>query len=223
MAKRSILESLKSNINNMNNMSKSDIESADLSFIQTKAREELNKLSGHSVLFTGADGFLGYYFLKVFLAWNDAHPAKKIKVHALDIFLNGIPKHLRGRSDIVPIKKDITKFKPAVSQKIDYIIHAASIASPIFYRQYPIETINANVLGLYNILNFAVKKQKTPKKVRGLLFFSSSEIYGTRRRSMCRRQKITEMFPHRPRACYDESKRFGETLALMFRKSISYL
>lgn len=31
----------------MNNMSKSDIESADLSYIQTKAREELNKLSGH--------------------------------------------------------------------------------------------------------------------------------------------------------------------------------
>ena len=202
----------------MNNMSKSDIESADLSYIQTKAREELNKLSGHSVLFTGADGFLGYYFLKVFLAWNDAHPAKKIKVHALDIFLNGIPKHLRGRSDIVPIKKDITKFKPAVSQKIDYIIHAASIASPIFYRQYPIETINANVLGLYNILNFAVKKQKTPKKVRGLLFFSSSEIYGdpTPEHVPTPENYRGNVSCTGPRACYDESKRFGETLCVNF-------
>ena len=55
----------------------------------------------------------------------------------------------------------------------DYIIHMASIASPTFYRMYPIETLDANVWGLRSLLEYYKERN-----IRGFLFFSSSELYG---------------------------------------------
>lgn len=196
------------------------VEKKDLDYIHTKAKEELEALSGNSLLFTGANGFLGYYFIKSIFAWNDLYPAKKITVWALDTFSREVPSWLQKRKDVKILKKDITEFKPTSNQVFDYIIHAASIASPIFYRMHPIETINANVQGLYNVLGYMVKRKKTKGVVKGLLFFSSSEIYGDPTKG-----NIPTPETYRgnvsctgPRACYDESKRFGETLCVNFSR-----
>lgn len=201
-------------------LNRDDIEKRDLEYIHSKAGEEFEILNGSTILFTGANGFLGYYFLKSILAWNNIYPEKKIILYALDNFTKGVPKWLQKRDDIKIIKTDVTKYKPSSDQTFDYIIHAASIASPIFYRKYPIETINANVQGLYNILAYMVKKHKTKRKVKGLLFFSSSEIYGDPTEG-----NIPTPETYRgnvsctgPRACYDESKRFGETLCVNYSR-----
>lgn len=197
---------------------KTSLEKADLDFIHVNAKKEFAALSGSNILFTGANGFLGYYFIKAIILWNDTYPDKKIKVYALDTFATGTPKWLEKRSDVKIIKKDITKFKPTLD--FDYIIHAASIASPVFYRKYPLETINANVLGLYNILNYIAQKKASNRKIKGLLFFSSSEIYGDPTK-----ENIPTPETYRgnvsctgPRACYDESKRFCETLCVNFSR-----
>lgn len=199
---------------------KAVIEKKDLEYIHNKAKGEFEILSGNTILFTGANGFLGFYFIKAILTWNDIYPAKKIFVYILDTFTKGIPKWLQKREDIKILKKDVTKYTPDPRISFDYIIHAASIASPIFYRKYPIETINANVQGLYNILNYMLKRQKTKRKVKGLLFFSSSEIYGDPTED-----NIPTLETYRgnvsctgPRSCYDESKRFGETLCVNYSK-----
>lgn len=196
------------------------VEKKDLENIHSEAKEEFEALGGNTVLFTGANGFLGYYFIKSILAWNDLHPNKKIILYALDTFPAGIPNWLPKRSDLKILKDDITKYSPTDNEVFDYIIHAASIASPIFYRQYPIETINANVLGLYNILNYVVKRKNASSPLKGLLFFSSSEIYGDPTED-----NIPTSETYRgnvsctgPRACYDESKRFGETLCVNFSR-----
>jgi UDP-glucuronate decarboxylase len=89
----------------------------------------------------------------------------------------------------------------------------ASIASPTFYRMYPLQTIDANIWGLRRLLDLYVNTD-----LKGLLFFSSSEIYG---------DPPAEHIPtgeeYRgnvscvgPRACYDESKRFGETMCYVY-------
>lgn len=194
------------------------VEKTDLAYIHNKAKQEFEILSGNTLLFTGASGFLGYYFIKSILAWNDTHPNKKIALYALDNFPSGIPAWLPKRGDLKIIKEDVTKYKPAPTQAFDYIIHAASIASPTFYRKYPIETINANVQGLYNVLGYMVKRQKTSKKVKGLLFFSSSEIYGdpTKENIPTPEEYRGNVSCTGPRACYDESKRFGETLCVNY-------
>ena len=64
--------------------------------------------------------------------------------------------------------KDIPNVKDA-----NYIIHMASVASPVYYRKFPMETLDANIVGLRKLLEF-YKHQN----IDGLLMFSSSEIYG---------------------------------------------
>lgn len=194
------------------------VEKRDLEYIQKECTNEFKILGGNTVLFTGADGFLGYYFIKSFIFWNNTNPDKKIVIYALDNFPKGIPKWLSRGVKI--LKRDITKYRPDQARNFDYIIHAASIASPTFYRKFPIETINANVQGLYNILNYMVKKQKTKHKVKGLLFFSSSEIYGdpTEGNIPTSESYRGNVSCTGPRACYDESKRFGETLCVNYSK-----
>ena len=97
--------------------------------------------------------------------------------------------------------------------KPDFIIHAASIASPLYYRKYPIETIDANVTGLRNLLDFSKENH-----IESFLFFSTSEIYGDPDPAY-----IPTNEDYRgnvsctgSRACYDESKRFGETLCVNY-------
>lgn len=195
---------------------KEGVEKKDLEYILTKANEELKLLGGNSILFTGANGFLGYYFIKTILSWNKLHPNKKIFVYALDNFSAGIPKWLK-RDDVKILKKDITRYKMNSGYRYDYIIHAASIASPIYYRKYPIETINANVLGLYNILYYTLKNKRM---VKSLLFFSSSEVYGDPIKSNIPTPETYwgNVSFTGPRSCYDESKRFCETLCVNFAR-----
>ena len=141
-----------------------EIEKKDLEFILTNTKSEFEKLSKCNILFTGANGFLGYYFIKVILFWNEVYPKKKIALYALDNFGTGIPKWLKS-ANVKILKKDVIKYKIPISKTFDYIIHAASIASPIFYRQFPIETMKANVQGLINALEYMVLRKKTKHPV----------------------------------------------------------
>ena len=97
----------------------------------------------------------------------------------------------------------------------DFIIHAASIASPKYYRQYPIQTIDANVLGIHHLLDFAV--EYPPESI---LFFSSSEVYGDPPPECIPTPEtyVGNVSFTGPRACYDESKRLGETLCVNFHQ-----
>jgi UDP-glucuronate decarboxylase len=89
----------------------------------------------------------------------------------------------------------------------------ASIASPMFYRKYPIETLDANIWGLRSLLDFYSERQ-----IRGFLFYSSSELYGDPDPAHVPTSEDYNgnVCPTGPRACYDESKRFGETMCMLF-------
>ncbi len=190
------------------------IVGTDINYIHTAAEKEFGMLSGNKLLLTGAGGFLGYYFILSVLDWNDKHPRHKILLTALSRFGDGLPtwlKHLEKRKDLEVVSADVTKDFSVLRTSFDYVIHAASFASPIVYRQYPIETINANVLGLYALLNNVVKAKS---KLKRLLYFSSSEIYGdpTEGNIPTPESYRGNVSCTGPRACYDESKRFCETL-----------
>ena len=181
------------------------------------------QLEGATVLLTGGAGFLGYYLINFFTHANAAILKKKCRVICLDNFIRGVPTWLAAFEQsgaIQTVKADITKFDPAALGEIDYIIHAAPIASPTYYRQYPIETMDANVIGLRILLDHAAAKMKSPRPLQSFLFFSSSEIYG---------DPLPEFIPTKedfrglvsctgPHACYDESKRYGETLCVNFHR-----
>ena len=115
------------------------------------------------------------------------------------------------------VKHDITHPLPTNIGEFEYIIHAASIASPTYYRKYPIETMDANVHGLRYLLEYCLHKTKT-SPVEGFLFYSTSEIYGDPTPGNIPTQESYRgnVSCTGPRACYDESKRYGETLCVNF-------
>lgn len=196
------------------------IEKIDIDYILSSAKEEFLNLSNSTLLLTGGGGFLGFYFIKSIIEWNNLNSKRKINLVILSTFKKGVPSWIRKlheEKQIVLLKKDVTTYTIPKSFSFNYIIHGASIASPIIYRQFPIETINANVKGLYNILQYVVEK-KSIRSLRGMLYFSSSEIYGDPPKS-----QIPTLENYRgnvsctgPRSCYDEAKRFCETLCVNY-------
>src|SRR5581483_3465637 len=115
------------------------------------------------------------------------------------------------------LQHDVTR--PMDGFDFDYVIHGASIASPTFYRLHPIETIDANVWGLRCLLD--AFRQRGDHSAGGFLFFSSSEIYGDPDAAHIPTPESYRGFVSctGPRACYDESKRFGETLCVNFAQA----
>jgi len=185
----------------------------------TLSKEETGKFKDSVILITGACGFLGYYFLNFFKQTGKELGIKKII--ALDNFMLGKPAWLEsfyGDSLFTVeqfniITDDIAKIP--LAGDANFIIHMASIASPVFYRKYPIETLDANIWGLRNLLDFYKEKA-----IKGFLFFSSSEVYGNPDRNSVPTNE--EYYGYvsitGPRACYDESKRFGETMCMLFSR-----
>ena len=76
--------------------------------------------------------------------------------------------------------------------------------------------MDANVIGLRNLLEFYKNKN-----VKGILYFSTSEIYGDpdKKNIPTKETYRGNVSCTGPRACYDESKRFGETLCINFYKN----
>ncbi len=179
--------------------------------------EEIEKLKGSNILITGCAGFLGYYFLHFF--YQHREKLQLNKVIGLDNFLLGRPEwlekistderfHIKEFNIITDKIQDVEGV-----ENVDYVIHMASIASPIFYRKYPIETLDANVWGLRNLLEYYAEKP-----IKGFLFYSSSEYYGdpAENEIPTNEEYRGNVSATGPRACYDEAKRFGETMCMLF-------
>jgi UDP-glucuronate decarboxylase len=199
----------------------SSVVEADLWHVAHQLSEEFRALAGSSVLLTGGGGFLGHYLVLTVLAWNRlAAEADRIDLTVVDNYMRGVPDWLREvRDDHVRlVAHDITVPLASELGDFDYVMHAASIASPTYYRLHPIATMDANVVGLRLLLERARVQQDGGRPLQGFLFFSSSEIYGDPEPAAI---PTPESYPGRvssvgPRACYDESKRYGETLCVNF-------
>ena len=176
---------------------------------------ERDKLKGATVFLTGCAGFLGYYLLH-FLSYF----AKELEIKSIiatDSFKLGRPEwldELQQEHSVLAVRPFDIVADPLSNlhlTEVDYVLHMASIASPPLYRRYPLETIDANVWGLRHLLQFFHKKD-----LKGFLFFSSSEIYGDAESIPTKEDYRGSVSCLGPRACYDESKRFGETLCWVY-------
>ncbi len=186
---------------------------SDILEILDRIDDVCQDFSGKTVTITGARGFLGRYFIEIFKQLNDTRLDNPVNIIAIDNFITS------GIYGEQPIDNSNIKFiqhnviQPlTIDQDVHFIIHAAGIASPQYYQKYPLETLEVAITGTKNMLELA--RLKNAK----FTFFSSSEIYG---------DPDPEHIPTKedyrgnvsslgPRACYDESKRVGETLCYIF-------
>ena len=191
---------------------RSPIIAEDLQAI-TSAPLPWDLFAGRTVLITGAAGFLPAYMVETLLFLNERRAGLPTQVL-------GLVRHegrararfaaYAGRPDLRLLVGDVSQ-PLAFGEKIDYIIHAASQASPKYYKTDPIGTLSANVQGTQWLLELA-----RTDGAQGFLFFSSGEVYGqiTNAQVPTRETDYAFVDPMDVRSCYAESKRMAETMCV---------
>lgn len=177
---------------------------------------EKNKLREQKILITGFAGSLGYMLCKFFCEYGEILNVKK--VYCIDNYIFGKPDWINdiAKCNLFEIKEaDIISCDLEFAKDASLIFHMASLASPVYYRLHPIETMDADVIGLRRLLEYY-----EDKNIYNLLFFSTSEIYGNPAVDMVptSEEYFGNVNTSGPRACYDESKRFGETICYNFNR-----
>jgi UDP-glucuronate decarboxylase len=187
----------------------------DIQTIICKDFVDWKRLYGKTILITGANGFLPAYLVYTLWGLNDKFDAG-IKILALVRNREKAANRfgdISARKDTELIVQDVCE-PVDIEGNIDFIIHAASQASPKFYGSDPVGTINANVLGTLNLLKLA-----KIKNVGNFLYFSSGEIYGVVPDDITYISEIEAGYldPVNVRSCYAESKRIGETMCVSWK------
>lgn len=175
------------------------------------------KLRGKSVMLSGATGLLGSFLIDVILDKNNTD-SLNCKIYALGRNENKARERFSkytGDENFEFISYDVKlPFIRDDLETVDYVLHLASNTHPVQYSTDPIGTITTNIIGLQNMLDFAVKHNATR-----FGFASSNEIYGENRGDV---EFFDEDYcgyinSNTLRAGYPESKRCGEALCQAYK------
>lgn len=155
------------------------------------------------VLVAGGAGFVGNAVCEQLLTLGH-------RVVCVDNLITGTEDNIARFSDQPAFEFVAASVEELEAQRVDIIIHLASPASPIDFDRIPLEIIRANAIGTWRLLDLARQQGAS------FLFASSSEVYGEPDVHPQHEEYFGNVDPRGPRACYDESKRLGETLVSTF-------
>jgi UDP-glucuronate decarboxylase len=203
-------------------MTSSDIMHDDVTTIVENLGADAHRFADKTVVLAGGAGFLGRHFISVFRRLNKEVLSKPCRILSVDNYITGqqLDVYDAGRHDpnVTDVWADVSAPLP-VRHDVNFIIHAAGVASPAYYMKYPLETIESAVQGTKNLLELARKNAN----FEGFLFFSSSEIYGDPDPKSIPTPETYHgnVSSVGPRACYDESKRLGETISTIYQQQFN--
>ena len=159
-----------------------------------------------TILISGCCGFIGSHLCSFYLS-------KKYKVIGVDNLLTGNLKNInvfKLNKNFKFINQDVCNII-SIDEKIDFILHFASTASPSDYLKFPIKTLNIGSIGTENMLKLALKDKSR------ILVASTSEIYGDPLEHPQRETYFGNVNPIGPRGVYDEAKRFLEAITMAYK------
>jgi nucleoside-diphosphate-sugar epimerase len=197
----------------------SDIVHRDLEQIE-KSNLNWDRFKNKTLLISGGAGLLPSYLVHSLLYVNRLHNLK-LKVICVSRSYESLYKRLGywlNDPNFKAVIHDVTCPLPADIKPSDFVIHAASQASPKFFLKDPVGTLLTNTIGTQNLLQYAQRSNS-----ERFMFFSSGEVYGIPLDPM---EPITEtsygyLDPMNVRSCYAESKRIGETMSIAWAKQYS--
>lgn len=158
-----------------------------------------------NILITGGAGFIGSHLCRRLHRQGN-------KIVCVDNFITGTKENIKElikNKKFKLIEHDISQ-PLKIKEKLDWVMHFASPASPKDYLQYPIKTLKVGTLGTHNCLGIA--------KAHKAKFFlaSTSEVYGDPQVSPQPEEYWGNVNPIGPRSCYDEAKRAAEALTFAY-------
>jgi len=160
-----------------------------------------------NALVTGGAGFIGSHLCDFLLN-------KGFRVICADNLITGNMKninHLRKNRNFKFVRHDISRHIN-INEKLDFVLHFASPASPADYQRIPIQTLKAGSLGTHNTLGLAFAKKAK------YVLASTSEVYGDPLVNPQPESYWGNVNPVGLRGCYDEAKRFAEALTTAYRR-----
>jgi len=180
-----------------------------------KVIPNIDKLQNKTVLVAGAGGLVCSVIVD-FLHFLDVEKKYNISIYAADINEEGCKNRFKeyyNDSHFNYLHYNVTE--PLNSSiKFDFIIHGASPANPKLYVEKPVETMLANFMGTYNLLEYAKRTG-----LQRFLYISSSEVYGNKEDAKpFRENDYGYLDILNPRACYPSSKRASETLCSSYNE-----
>ena len=157
---------------------------------------------------TGATGLIGSCLIDVLLYLAAEH-GNKIRIWAASRRIENLKTRF-GSADpnIISFIEHNMANPLQLPDQIDFIIHAASIADPLSYSRFPVETMQANILGTYYFLEYCKNHLSTR-----FLFTSSFEVYGKiEGKDIYSESDFGIIELNSLRSCYPESKRCAEIM-----------
>ncbi len=166
------------------------------------------ELEGKCILVTGANGMLATYLIYTFL-YVAKNKNINIKIIALTRTLSKTQQLYKEflNTDIFEILQQDICTPINYPNNIDYIFHFAGNASPYFIKNDPVGIVKSNLIGTFNVMEFA--KNKRCKKI---VFASTREVYGETKYDTLHEDSFGKIDPLDNRSCYPESKRAAETI-----------
>ena len=161
-----------------------------------------------NIVITGGSGFVGSYLCEKLI--NDGH-----KIIVIDNLLTGSTENINDLLDnenFSFIEQDVQDHIE-IEDKVDYVLHFASAASPKAYTEHPVNTLKAGSVGTINTLGLAKKHSAE------YLLASTSEVYGDPLIGPQNEEYWGNVNPNGERSMYDEAKRFAEAAVATYSRS----
>jgi len=156
---------------------------------------------------SGGAGFLGSHLCDFLL--GKGH--RVICIDNLDTGSLQNIEHLKNGEDFLFENHDVTE-PFFLAERIDYVFHLASPASPIDYLRLPLHTLKVGSYGTHNMLGLAKFKRAR------FLIASTSEVYGDPQVHPQPETYWGHVNPIGPRGVYDEAKRYAEALVMAYHR-----
>ena len=161
-----------------------------------------------NIVITGGSGFVGSYLCEKLI--NDGH-----EIIVIDNLLTGSTENIKNLMDnenFSFVEHDVQDHIE-IENKVDYVLHFASAASPKAYTEHPVNTLKAGSVGTINTLGLAKKHNAE------YLLASTSEVYGDPLISPQTEEYWGNVNPNGERSMYDEAKRFAEAAVATYSRS----